>query len=266
MKDYMDRLNAEKIKGLLEGSQLFTDIIIYESLESTNTTAKELYTQGACGGTVVMTEEQTAGRGRMDRQWLSPACKNLLFSILLIPDIKVENIYSLTLALAVAGIDAIKKISGLSSMIKWPNDVYLNNKKLAGILTEFKVRGKNPAYVILGMGINVNWNPEKEKNILFPSTSIFNETGLVTSRNRLIAEILKNLEILYNDIINERLESLKGRINSLSLLTGKEVSVDIGEKIISGTVQGIDADGGLILTGQDGDVKKILNGDVSISF
>ena len=152
MKDYMDRLNAEKIKGLLEGAQLFTDIIIYESLESTNTTAKELYTQGACGGTVVMTEEQTAGRGRMDRQWLSPACKNLLFSILLIPDIKVENIYSLTLALAVAGIDAIKKISGLSSMIKWPNDIYLNNKKLAGILTEFKVRGKKSGLCYSGYG------------------------------------------------------------------------------------------------------------------
>ena len=262
----MDRLSAEKIKTLLEDSIFSKNIIIYDSLESTNNTAKEFYKQGAIDGTVILAEEQTAGRGRMGRQWLSPACKNLLFSIILRPDIKVENIYSLTLALAAAGIGAVKNISGLSSMIKWPNDIYLNKKKLAGILTEFKIRGKSPAYIILGMGMNVNWNPETEKNILFPSTSIFNETGRVTFRNELIAEILKNLEILYNDIINERMESLNRRINDLSLLTGREVSVDTGEKIIRGIARGIDTDGGLILKGEDGDVRKILNGDVSISF
>ena len=262
----MEPLDIKKIKNLLEESLFSKNILIYQSLSSTNTTAKDLYGKGAGDGTVILAEEQTAGKGRMDRQWLSPSGRNILVSILLTPDMKVENIYSLTLALAIAAIDAIKEINGLSAMIKWPNDIYSKDKKLAGILTEFKVRGNNPAYVILGMGLNVNWNPEKERNILFPSTSILNETGQVTSRNRLIAGILKNLEILYNDILNEKTEEFYKRCNSLSLLTGKEVSVDTGEKRERGIAVGIDRDGGLILKSRDGDIKKILNGDVSITF
>ena len=262
----MEYLNADKIKDVLGRSIFSKNIIIHNSLTSTNSTAKELYKKGACDGTVVLAEEQTAGRGRMERQWLSPSNKNILVSILLKPEIKVEHIYSLTLALAVSGIDAVKKISGLSAMIKWPNDIYLNKKKLAGILTEFSVRGKTPAYVILGMGMNVNWNPENEKNILFSSTSVYNETGKETSRNRLMAEVLKNFEIFYNDIKSEKMEEFNSRCNSLSLLTGTIVSVDTGDEIIKGRAVGIDRDGGLILEDEDGNIKKILNGDVSIRF
>ncbi len=262
----MEYLASDKIKETL-GDSIFSDnITVYKSLISTNSTAKELYKNGACDGTVILAEEQTEGRGRMDRKWLSPSYKNILVSILLKPQIKVEHIYSLTLALAVSGIDAVKNVSGLSAMIKWPNDIYLNKKKLAGILTEFSVRGKTPAYVILGMGMNVNWNPEKEKNILFPSTSIFIETGKETSRNTLMAEILKNFEIFYSDIKNDKMEYFLKRCNRLSLLTGTEISVDTGEEIIKGKASGIDKDGGLILEGQDGNIKKILNGDVSLRF
>ena len=262
----MDILNAETIKSFLGNSIFSNNITVHSSLESTNNTAKELYNQGAGNGTVIIAEEQTAGRGRMDRKWLSPAYKNILISFLLKPEMKVENTYSLTLALAVAGIDAIKNISGLSCRIKWPNDIYLNDKKLAGILTEFKARGKSPDYVILGMGLNVNWSPEKEIKILFPSTSIYNETGKITSRNQLITEIIKNFETFYNNIVNERMEELYNRCNILSLLTGKDVSIDTGEEKIRGTALGIDKDGGLILKNLYGNVIKILNGDVSISF
>ncbi|MGD9160086.1 MAG: biotin--[acetyl-CoA-carboxylase] ligase [Desulfobacteraceae bacterium] len=262
----MEPLSSDIINNFLGNSLFSNNITVHHCLESTNNTAKELYDQGAGDGTVILAEEQTAGRGRMERQWLSPAYKNILVSILLKPEMKVENIYSLTLALAVAGIDAIKSVNGLSGSIKWPNDIYLNNKKLAGILTEFRARGKSPDYVILGMGLNVNWNPEKEKNILFPSTSIYNETGNVTSRNQLVAEILRTFETLYDDIVNERLEEFNNRCNQLSLLTGKDVSVDTGEEKIGGKVLGIDKDGGLLLEGKYGNIKKILNGDVSISF
>lgn len=263
-ENVMELLNADRIKELLENSTFSKNIRIHRSLPSTNSMAKELYGQGAADGTVILAEEQTAGRGRMDRRWLSPACKNILISVLLKPVMKVENIYTLTLALAAAGIDAIGDLNGLSSMIKWPNDIYLNNKKLAGILTEFRIRGKSPAYVILGMGLNVNWNPEKD--ILFSSTCILNETGQETSRNRLIAGILLRFEKFYRDIINDDLEEFYDRINGLSLLTGKEVSVDTGSGKIQGRVLGLDKQGGLILEGHDGIVKNILNGDVSIEF
>jgi BirA family biotin operon repressor/biotin-[acetyl-CoA-carboxylase] ligase len=262
----MDRLNSKKIKELL-GKSLFSDsIIIHQSLPSTNNTAKALYAKGAAHGTVVMAEEQTAGRGRMERKWFSPPGKNILVSILLKPDMKPENVYTLTLALAVSGIDAIKAICNISAMIKWPNDIYLNNKKLAGILTEFSIRGNSPAYVILGMGMNVNWCPDEESGLLFKSTSLITEAGAPVSRNRLVAEILKRFECLYNDIVNERMEALIIRCNGLSLLTGKIVSVDTGDEIISGKAIGIDHDGGLFVEEQNGNIKKILNGDVSIRF
>jgi BirA family transcriptional regulator, biotin operon repressor / biotin---[acetyl-CoA-carboxylase] ligase len=262
----MERLNSQKIKEYL-GKSLFSDkIIIHSSLPSTNNSAKELYTKGAAHGTVIMAEEQTAGRGRMERKWFSLPCKNILISLLLKPDMKPENVYTLTLALAVSGIEAIKNICNLSAMIKWPNDIYLNNKKLAGILTEFSIRGERPAYVILGMGMNVNWCPDEESGLLFKSTSLINETGVPVSRNRLLAEILKRFECLYNDIVNERMEEFIIRCNSLSLLTGKMVSVDTGEGLISGKAIGIDHDGGLFVEEQNGSIKKILNGDVSIRF
>jgi BirA family transcriptional regulator, biotin operon repressor / biotin---[acetyl-CoA-carboxylase] ligase len=260
----MDRLDQEKIKALLGKSVFAENITIFKSLPSTNTTAKELYTQGAAHGTIVITEEQTAGRGRMDRKWFSPPYKNILVSLLLKPDMKPENVYTLTLALAVSGIEAIKDTCNLSAMIKWPNDIYLNNKKLAGILTEFSIRGHMPAYVILGMGMNVNWQPEDGTGILFPSTSLIKETGGEVCRNRLMAEILKKFECLYNDIVNERLEEFSKRCNRLSLLTGRIVSVDTGEELISGKVLGIDKDGGLFIEIKDGDIRKILNGDVSL--
>ena len=104
----------------------------------------------------------------MDRQWISPSGKNILMSLLLNPSIQVEKIYSLTLALAVASIEAVDIMTGLSAMIKWPNDIYLKRKKLGGILTEFRLKGSSIEYVILGLGLNVNWCPDQK--ILFPST------------------------------------------------------------------------------------------------
>ena len=262
----MDCLDQEKIKALLEKSVFKENIVIYKSLSSTNSRAKELCAQDAPHGTIVLAEEQTAGRGRMERKWFSPSHKNILISLLLRPDMEADNIYSLTLTLALAGIDAIKELCGLSAMIKWPNDIYLNNKKLAGILTEFSVRGNRPVYVILGMGMNVNWHPDEESGMLFTSTSLAKERGAHVSRNRLIAEILKRFECLYNDLICKRTEEFTRRCNSLSLLTGKMVSVDTGDELIRGKVIGLDKDGGLILEIQDGETRKILNGDVSVRF
>ena len=157
----MKSLNAEKIKSLLKNSLFSKNILIHNRLPSTNDTAKELYKQGAPGGTVILVEEQSAGRGRMDREWVSPAGKNILMSILLKPSMEIERVYTLTLALAVSVTDAVKELAGLSAMIKWPNDIYLNNKKLGGILTEFRAKGITVDYVILGIGLNVNWCPEK---------------------------------------------------------------------------------------------------------
>jgi BirA family transcriptional regulator, biotin operon repressor / biotin---[acetyl-CoA-carboxylase] ligase len=258
----MDTLNAEKIKSLLENTLFSKNIRIYDKLESTNNTAKELYKKGAIDGTVILAEEQTAGRGRMDRVWVSPSGKNILLSLLLKPPIQVEKIYSLTLALAVGVAEAVKKVTGLSGMIKWPNDIYLNRKKLGGILTEFRLKGPSIEYVILGLGLNVNWYPDKE--ILFPSTSLSKESGTEISRNEVLAHLLLKYSDLYNKILTNDVEDFQVQCNELSLITGSNVSIDAQGEIIQGKAIGIDVDGALLVEGSDGEIQKVLNGDVSL--
>ena len=258
----MKSLNAEKIKSLLKNSLFSKNILIHNRLPSTNDTAKELYKQGAPGGTVILVEEQSAGRGRMDREWVSPAGKNILMSILLKPSMEIERVYTLTLALAVSVTDAVKELAGLSAMIKWPNDIYLNNKKLGGILTEFRAKGITVDYVILGIGLNVNWCPEK--GALFPSTSIRTESGSELSRNELIASILLQYNEIYQNILAGYLEDFLKKCNDRSLVSGNNVSVNQQGETIDGKALGIDVEGALLIRTQDGRTRKILNGDVSL--
>jgi BirA family biotin operon repressor/biotin-[acetyl-CoA-carboxylase] ligase len=262
----MDRLNPETIKDILGDSIFSKNIIIHEKIESTNNLAKELAKRGEIEGTVILAEEQTAGRGRMDRKWLSPPFENLLFSIILRPFLPVKNVFVLTMIMSVAVIDEIRASVGLNPMIKWPNDIYMDNRKLGGILTEFSVKAERPEYVIMGLGLNVNWRPEKGEDILFPSTSIRKETGKRTDRNRLLTGFLKRFEGYYNEIISGRMDSLHKRWNDLSLVTGKEVVVESQDGKIKGTALGIDRRGALILRISNGYEQRILSGDVSLTF
>jgi len=257
----MEPLNTEKINALLEDSIFSKNILIHQSLPSTNNKAKELYKQGAQDGTIVLAEEQSAGRGRMDREWISPPGKNILISLLLKPSIPVERFFTLSLALAVSVSNAIKRMTGLSAMIKWPNDIYLNNKKLGGILTEFKVKGLTTEYVILGLGLNVNWCPEKE--LLFPSTCLMTK-GKELSRNELIAFILLKYNELYKKILSGNIEEFHQKCNELSLVTGSNVSINAQGEIVQGRAVGIDIDGALLVRKQNGEIQKVLNGDVSL--
>lgn len=258
----MGHLNIEKIMEDLNSSLFSKNIIIHQSLPSTNNTAKELYKQGACEGTVILAEEQTAGRGRMDRPWVSPSGKNILLSLLLKPSIQTEKIFTLTLALAVAVTEAVKTMTKLPAMIKWPNDIYMNRKKLGGILTEFRIKGSAVEYVILGLGLNVNWCPDNE--ILFPSTCLRKEFGEELSRNELIAYILLKYNSLYNKILNNDVEDFHKQCNELSLVTGNYVSINAPGERVQGKALGIDVDGALLVKGVDGEIKKVLNGDVSL--
>lgn len=258
MKDF----DADKIETFIGKSIFSGNIEIHKSLKSTSNTAKEMYETGAPHGTVILAEEQSAGRGRMDRIWVSPSGKNILVSILLKPEILIQKIYTLTLALALSVTENVKKMTGLKAMIKWPNDIYLKGKKIGGILTEFGVKGQDVKYVILGLGLNVNWYPEKES--LFSSTSLKKEYGRELSRNELIAGILLNYEKLYGNIISEKTGDFLDRINRLSLVTGRDVTINAQGEMIRGKAEGIDVDGALLIRKPDGKIRKILNGDVSL--
>lgn len=247
------------------GRSIFTrNLIYYESAVSTNTLAKQLAQKGASEGTLILTEYQTAGRGRMGRKWLSQRYSNLLFSILLRPSLPPHEIFVLTMILALAAMDGTNESSGLQVTIKWPNDLYAGHKKLGGILTEISTKGKKVGYVVLGLGLNVNWNPEKEQDLLYPSTSILAETGLVTSREQLLISILKRFEDYYLDILKGEIEDYHRRWNEYSMIRGRAVEIASEGEKARGIVLLIDRDGALLIRDEEGKERKVFSGDLTI--
>ena len=259
-------LKLERIKKGLVGSVFGANVVYRESVDSTNTLAKALAEKGAPEGTVVVAEEQTAGRGRLGRGWVSPAGANLLFSLLLRPPLEPENVFVLTMVLALAGIDTIEIATHLNCSIKWPNDLYLKRKKLAGVLTEFSVRGKSVEHVILGLGLNVHWHPETGKGIARQATSVFAETGLKTDRSALLIRILKTFAVYYGHIKEGRMEPYYKRWNDLCLVLGKQVTISSSSGEIHGLAKKVDRQGALIILDRNGIEQRVVSGDVSVQW
>jgi BirA family biotin operon repressor/biotin-[acetyl-CoA-carboxylase] ligase len=249
------------------GRSLFAGNFVYrESVDSTNTVARALADQGSPEGTVVAAEEQTSGRGRLGRGWVSPPGANLLFSLLLRPSLEPENVFILTMILALASIDAIKELTHLNCLIKWPNDLYLKRKKLAGILTEFSVRGKSVEHVILGLGLNVHWHPDSGTNVARQATSLFRETGLKTDRSELLVRIIKAFEDYYGHVKQGKNDSYYKRWNKLCLVLGKQVVIESSQGEIHGVALEIDRQGALMIRDHKGTEQRITSGDVSVKW
>jgi len=261
-----NRLRPSAIYERLGPSLFARNIIYHEAINSTNTLAKELAAHGAPEGTLVLAEEQTEGRGRINRVWLSPAYENLYFTIVLRPRVQAEQVFVFTMVLALAASDAVKKVIGMRPLIKWPNDLYVGSKKLGGILTEFSVREKVVEYVIPGLGLNVNWYPHEEEPVLYPATSIFAETGVRASRSDLLIETLKSCESYYSKVTAGHIENIHKRWNELSLIKGRDVEIHSGRETVHGRALRIDRSGALIILDDDGREKRIQNGDVSVRF
>ena len=250
-------------KGL--GHTIFEkNIIFHENMDSTNILAKELGAGGAAEGTLVLAEKQNEGRGRRGRKWISPAYVNLLFSILLRPAVKAEQVFGMTMIMALAVVDAIYEISGLNSSIKWPNDIYINKKKLGGILTEFSMSRKVVDYVVIGLGLNVNWKPVDDNSMLFPVTSVCYETGCQVSRENILVSILTRFDLYYRDVMIGKLDEYYRKWNEQSMILGKKVMIETPEKKIFGKAVSIDQNGSLIILDNKGLYQSILCGDVSV--
>lgn len=253
------------IRGL--GKSLFSkNFIFHQRINSTNKYIKELAIKGAPEGTIVLAEEQTRGKGRLNRKWLSQGHENLLFSILLRPLLEPNNIFLLTMILAVSVIDTIKDITGLDVLVKWPNDLYIIKKKLAGILTEFSIKEDLAEYVIIGLGLNVNWMPGENDGLLYPATSILAESGISVSRNELLIGILKRFEHSYDKALTGKTDDLHRRWKGLSMVIGRDVEIISQNGSITGKVMDIERNGALILKNSTHGKMRILSGDVSLRF
>ena len=256
----------EIIRERLPKSLFSQNVYYFHAIGSSNTYAKELATHGEPEGTMVITEEQTEGKGRLGRQWYSPSRVNLLFSVIYRPPFSIERIFSLSMLTALAIVDGIQDIAGLQTLIKWPNDIYCKDKKMAGILTEFSTEKKKVEYVIVGTGLNVNWDMRGKTELDTLATSLRKELGRPISRVDLLVRILVLLERYYRHLLRGRSNLIFDRWNEFSMVVGKEVLIGPAKEGKRATVTRIDKNGALVIRDKDGGESSVICGDVRVLF
>lgn len=257
----MQRLTPERIRKGLATKFSGQEIVYFESVGSTNQVAKGLADKGAPEGTLVIAEEQTAGKGRLGRRWVAPAGTSLLFSLLFYPNLALEEVPRLTMVASLATSEAIESVTGLLVKFKWPNDILIQGKKAGGILTEVGVTGERLDYVVVGIGLNVNWNPSETPELAGKATSLSEEWGREVSRLDLLQRLLLHMEKGYlrlqegylpHQIFTSRLANL-GKKVEVALPGGKE----------EGFVEGVDVQGALLLRKGDGTRVRVTMGEVA---
>jgi BirA family biotin operon repressor/biotin-[acetyl-CoA-carboxylase] ligase len=234
-------------------------VILYPKLPSTMAVAKEEALRGAAEGTVVIAEEQTAGKGRMGRIWLSPkGCVAL--SIILYP----ERVYlhSLVMAASLAVVHTITAVTGLRSQIKWPNDVLINGRKVCGIIIESGVGDNSIDYAVVGIGINVNLKTADFAEIASMATSLSDELGGEVSRLNLIRRLLVEIEPLYLSAKSGDFVYQEWRDSLVTL--GRKVCAKSGDAVYEGIAESVAKDGSLMLRTLDGSLTRISAGDVTL--
>lgn len=259
----MDLLREQIVEKLKENT-LVSNIQIFSELDSTNRYLKELAKEGATAGTVIIANKQSAGRGRLGRSFFSPEGTGIYMSILLRPEIELQKSVRITSMAAVAVARAIEQVSGIETKIKWVNDIFLNGKKVCGILTESGISTITGTleYAVLGIGINVGnmQFPEELKDI---ATSICNECSYTITRNELIVEILKELEDWYPSLQDG---SFLKESRKRSLLLGKDIFV-VGSGEQNYQAKAIDLDDmGHLWIEKKGKRELLHSGEVSIKL
>ena len=261
-----DTLSAEVIKEGLQTSCFGQEVIYLSSTTSTNRVAKEAAQKGMPEGTLIITDHQTEGRGRLDRTWWSPPAKDLLFSLIFRPTLTPIQTFRLTVVISLAIAEAIRQEAGLEALIKWPNDIFVKGKKIAGILSELSVTGEQLDYVIAGIGLNVNSNPAVYPEIYDTATSLRKIFRQDFPRLQLLKVVLDLIETHYQQLQAGDYPSLKNKWDALSLITNKSVSVKSMGTAFEGIAESVDEDGVLTLRDHTGTRWRIVCADVSLSL
>ena len=236
----------------------------YDVIDSTNTEAKRLAAQGACDRTLVVAEEQTAGRGRRGRSWESPKGTSIYMSLLLRPDILPERASMLTLVMGLSAVEGLERELGLKTQIKWPNDVVLNKKKLVGILTEMGMNGTQIDYIVIGIGINTD-TMEFPVELADKATSLKLELGYSVERERLIQAVMHAFERNYHEFLKTQdMSGLRERYESVMANQNQWVRVLQPGNEYEGTAVGINKEGELLVEKKDGILEAVYAGEVSV--
>jgi BirA family biotin operon repressor/biotin-[acetyl-CoA-carboxylase] ligase len=258
-----DILLQSDIKTGLKTNVIGREIHIYSEVSSTNTRAMQMAADNAQEGTVVIAEMQTGGKGRRGRKWISPK-GNLYVSVILRPDVPLHKAPLSTLMGAVAVASAIRTICRLQAVIKWPNDILLSGKKVCGLLTEMSAEQDRIRHIVLGIGVDVNMDPEVlPADIRTTTTTLMTETGRKVSRTELLREVLRELDRWYEVLLQDPAEVLK-EWEKLNMTIGKRISMSGADEILAGTAEGIDGEGRLLVKLDDGTLRAVAAGDVTI--
>jgi BirA family biotin operon repressor/biotin-[acetyl-CoA-carboxylase] ligase len=256
-------LQLQQVRDGLVTTRLGTNLRYFSKIDSTNSYARRLAKQGAGEGEVIIAEAQTRGRGRLGRSWVSPPFVNLYFSVILRPQLPPVHAPQLTLMAAVALADTIASFIGTPPTIKWPNDILVGDKKLAGVLTESSCDSERIEFVILGIGINLNYPVALMPEVIRErATSIVTLTKNNISRESFVRRLIQDLDRCYGELEEDGFDSLATRWEALFGLRGKKVRVEMTDHMMVGTAKGIDRDGALILEDEGGERQRIIAGDV----
>lgn len=263
-----DSLSESAIRACLgETARVGTTLRCFEQIDSTNAYLKRVAADGAADGTVAIADEQTGGRGRRGRGFLSPAGKGVYLSVLLRPEVEPARLLPLTGFVAVATCDAVERVASVRPQIKWTNDLVLGGKKLCGILTELSVEGESGAlqYVVVGIGVNASHTKEDFAGGLEDvATSLAIETGKSVSRAALAAAMIEELDRLYAALLTGETQPYLDAYRRDCLTIGREVQLlwqDTRERV---RAMDVDDELGLVVIRGDGRRDVIRTGEVSV--
>lgn len=253
-----ERLVPEEIRSSLKTRDLGRRVFIFPSTDSTNRVALDMGRKGAPHGQAILAESQTAGRGRLGRTWESPAGTGIYLSVILRPELELAQVSKLTLAAAVAVAETLESFGVKQVRIKWPNDILIKGRKVCGILTEMVAEADRVECVVLGIGINAN---TLSADLPPNATSLKIVTGKPLDRNQLTAGLLNHLEVRLKQVSGMAWEKTRAAWNRRSAVKGKTVKVTTLNQAVTGTAQGIDLSGALLVKTREG-IKKVYSGDV----
>ena len=257
-------INVGKITSTIKTKLVGREIRYFQSLSSTNTVAKDCAGKGVKDGTVIVAEIQTQGRGRSDRHWISPK-GGVWLSVILRTKIAAEEAPKITLMASVAVGRTLHRLWSLESEIKWPNDVLIAGKKICGILTEASIAGKHVNAIVVGIGINADFDLEDlPYNLRRSATTLKEILGKHVNREKLICALLKEFEECFELFEKGKIERLLDEWREMAGFLGKRIEVKSFRENWVGKAIDIDESGALIVELDNGVRKKVLSGDVTV--
>ena len=265
MSDERESSFAGSIQAVVQRARHVTRVHCHGAVGSTNAEALDLAKAGAPHGTLVIADRQTAGRGRMGRRWESPPGVGLWFSWILRPDLPLASGFLVTVAGALAVVEAAGRMTGRSAHVRWPNDVLIGERKLAGILAEARGDAGRLEAVVLGIGVNVNQSEgDFPAELSGTATSMTIESGHAFDRALVLAGIVESFELIYDRMMRDGGRQLIDEWRRVMPLIGQRISLTLADGVVTGRALAIADDGALVVEDDGGACRSFHAGDVRL--